>query len=42
VVEMWCTNIKKIEKTYYHITEDKKVSNALADYEYRDGMLIPK
>jgi len=42
VAEMCGTSITQIEKTYYHTTEDKMVSNALADYEYRDGLLIPK
>lgn len=42
VAEMCGTSITQIEKTYYHTTHDKMVSNALADYEYRDGMLIPK
>jgi integrase len=42
IAEMCGTSITQIEKTYYHTTEDKMVSNALADYEYRHGMLIPK
>ena len=42
IAEMCGTSITQIEKTYYHTTEDKMVSNALADYEYRDGLLIPK
>ncbi|NCY17949.1 MAG: integrase [Betaproteobacteria bacterium] len=42
IAEMCGTSITQIEKTYYHTTEDKMVSNALADYVYRDGMLIPK
>ena len=42
IAEMCGTSITQIEKTYYHTTEDKMVSNALADYEYRDGMLVPK
>lgn len=42
VAEMCGTSITQIEKTYYHTTEAKMISNALADYEYRDGMLIPK
>lgn len=42
VAEMCGTSITQIEKTYYHTTEDKMVSNALADYEYKDGLLIPK
>jgi hypothetical protein len=36
------TSIAQIEKTYYHTTLDKMISNALADYEYIDGMLVPK
>lgn len=32
----------QIEKTYYHTTRDKMISNALATYSRRDGMLIPK
>ena len=42
IAEMCGTSITQIEKTYYHTTEEKMVSNALADYEYKDGMLIPK
>lgn len=42
VAEMCGTSITQIEKTYYHTTEAKMISNALADYEYKDGMLIPK
>jgi integrase len=42
VAEMCGTSITQIEKTYYHTTEEKMVSNALANYEYRDGLLIPK
>ena len=42
VAEMCGTSITQIEKTYYHTTDEKMVSNALADYEYRDGLLIPK
>ncbi len=42
VAEMCGTSITQIEKTYYHTTEEKMVSNALADYEYKDGLLIPK
>ena len=42
VAEMCGTSIAQIEKTYYHTTEEKMVSNALADYEYVDGMLVPK
>jgi integrase len=42
VAEMCGTSITQIEKTYYHTTEDKMVSNALAGYYVKDGMLIPK
>jgi integrase len=42
IAEMCGTSITQIEKTYYHTTEDKMVSNALADYTYVDGMLVPK
>jgi integrase len=42
IAEMCGTSITQIEKTYYHTTEEKMISNALADYEYRDGMLVPK
>lgn len=42
VAEMCGTSITQIEKTYYHTTEDKMVSNALAGYYVKDGMLVPK
>jgi len=42
VAEMCGTSITQIEKTYYHTTEDKMVSNALASYYVKNGMLIPK
>jgi integrase len=42
VAEMCGTSIMQIERTYYHTTEDKMVSNALASYYIKDGMLIPK
>lgn len=42
VAEICGTSITQIEKTYYHTTEEKMVSNALADYEYVNGMLVPK
>lgn len=42
VAEMCGTSITQIEKTYYHTTEEKMLSNALADYDYIDGMLTPK
>jgi len=42
VAEMCGTSISQIERTYYHTTFDKMLSNALADYEYKDGILVPK
>lgn len=42
IAEMCGTSATQIERTYYHTTEDKMVSNALADYEYIDGLLVPK
>jgi integrase len=42
IAEMCGTSITQIEKTYYHTTMEKMVSNALADYYVKDGMLIPK
>ena len=42
VAEMCGTSISQIEKTYYHTTDAKMISNALANYEYIDGMLVPK
>jgi hypothetical protein len=42
VAEMCGTSITQIEKTYYHTTAEKMVSNALADYTYINGMLVPK
>lgn len=42
VAEMCGTSITQIEKTYYHTTEQKMVSNALADYDYVNGVLVPK
>lgn len=42
IAEMCGTSITQIERTYYHTTEDKMVSNALADYEYKNGVLVLK
>lgn len=41
IAEMCGTSITQIEKTYYHTTEEKMVSNALANYKYVDGLLVP-
>ena len=42
VAEMCGTSAAQIDKTYYHTTEEKMISNALAGYYYQDGLLIPK
>ena len=42
VAEMCGTSITQIEKTYYHTTEAKMVSNALADYDYVNCVLVSK
>lgn len=42
VAEMCGTSAYEIEKTYYHTLEAKMITNALPQYEYRDGLLIPK
>jgi integrase len=42
VAEMCGTSVTQIDKTYYHTTHDKMISNALADYYNKDGLLIPR
>ena len=42
VAETCGTSTAQIEKTYYHTTEAKMITNALPQFEYRDGLLIPK
>ena len=42
VAEICGTSTSEIEKTYYHTTREKMISNALADYYYKDGLLIPR
>lgn len=42
VAEMCGTSAAQIDKTYYHTTEEKMISNALSGYYYQDGLLIPK
>lgn len=41
VAEMCGTSVTQIEKTYYHTTEEKMITNALADYVMKDGLLVP-
>ncbi len=42
VAETCGTSTQQIERTYYHTTEAKMITNALPQFDYRDGMLIPK
>ncbi|WP_062309174.1 tyrosine-type recombinase/integrase [Polynucleobacter sinensis] len=42
IAEMCGTSIAQIERTYYHTTDEKMVSNALADYTVQDGMYVSK
>ena len=43
VADICGTSPTQIHNTYYHITEDKMVSDALADYYYNaDGILTPR
>ena len=42
VAETCGTSTGEIEKTYYHTTEDKMITNALPQFEYKDGLLVPK
>ena len=42
VAEHCGTSTAQIEKTYYHTTERKMIENALPQFYYKDGLLIPK
>ena len=42
VAEICGTSIAQIEKTYYHTTREKMLSNALADHYFKDGLLVIK
>ena len=42
VAETCGTSTAQIEKTYYHTTERKMIENALPQFYYKDGLLIPK
>ena len=42
VAETCGTSTAQIEKTYYHTSEAKMITNALPQFEYKDGLLIPK
>ena len=42
VAETCGTSTAQIEKTYYHTTERKMIENAMPEFYYKDGLLIPK
>lgn len=42
VAETCGTSTAQIEKTYYHTTERKMIENAMPQYYFKDGFLIPK
>ena len=42
VAEICGTSVAEIEKTYYHTTEAKMITNALPNFEYTDGLLVHK
>ena len=42
VAETCGTSTAQIEKTYYHTSEAKMITNALPQFEYKDGLLVPK
>jgi integrase len=41
VAETCGTSTGQIEKTYYHTTEAKMITNALPQFTHKDGLLIP-
>ncbi|CAM8639893.1 XerC Integrase [Burkholderiales bacterium] len=42
VAETCGTSTAQIEKTYYHTTERKMIENAMPEFYYKDGLLIPR
>ena len=42
VAETCGTSTLQIERTYYHTSEAKMINNALPQYEYKNGLLMPK
>jgi hypothetical protein len=34
------TSAAQIERTYYHTSELKMISNAMADYSVKDGVIV--
>ncbi len=41
IADMCGTSPKEIENTYYHITKERMVTNALAKYIVKDGLIMP-
>lgn len=41
VAEMCGTSVLQIQSTYYHTTREKMVTNALAQYVLKDGLILP-
>jgi hypothetical protein len=42
VAETCGTSAHQIQQTYYHMTEAKMITNALPQFEYKNGLLYPK
>ncbi len=42
VAEMCGTSVKQIKDTYYHTTKERMVTNALAQYVIKDGLILPR
>jgi integrase len=40
IAEMCGTSAAQIERTYYHTTMLKMISNAMADYSVKDGVMV--
>ena len=40
IAEMCGTSAAQIERTYYHTTMLKMISNAMADYTVKDGVMV--
>jgi integrase len=42
VADMCGTSAKQIQDTYYHTTKERMITNALAQYLVKDGIIFPK
>lgn len=42
VADMCGTSAKQIQDTYYHTTKERMITNALAQYIVKDGIIFPK